>query len=61
MAATIGTVRGSGLTYRQVPDAYNVIQTIGGDPYWLCVTRTVQESRLFPVLAYMLLSYLGCC
>jgi len=27
--------------------------------YWLCVTRTVQESKLFPVPPYMLLSYLN--
>ncbi len=49
-----------GLTYRQVLEANNAIQTIGDDTYWLCVTRTVQESKLFPVPAYMLLSYLMC-
>ncbi|OLS40729.1 hypothetical protein [Bacillus sp. MRMR6] len=27
--------------------------------YWQCVTRTVQESKLFPVPSYMLLSYLN--
>ena len=48
------------LTYRQVLEANNAIQTIGDDTYWLCVTRTVQESKLFPVPAYMLLSYLNC-
>ena len=48
------------LTYRQVLEANNAIQTIGDDTYWLCVTRTVQESKLFPVPAYMLLSYLMC-
>ncbi|MES2301632.1 MAG: hypothetical protein V4521_06095 [Pseudomonadota bacterium] len=48
------------LTYRQVLEANNAIQTIGEDTYWLCVTRTVQESKLFPVPAYMLLSYLMC-
>lgn len=50
----------AGLTYRQVLEANNAIQTIGDDTYWLCVTRTVQESKLFPVPAYMLLSYLMC-
>lgn len=49
-----------GLTYRQVLEANNAIQMIGDDTYWLCVTRTVQESKLFPVPAYMLLSYLMC-
>lgn len=46
------------LTYRQLLEANNAIQTIGDDTYWLCVTRTVQESKLFPVPSYMLLSYL---
>jgi hypothetical protein len=48
------------ITYRQVLEANNALQTIGDDTYWLCVTRTVQESKLFPVPAYMLLSYLNC-
>ena len=48
------------LSYRQILEANNAIQTIGDDTYWLCVTRTVQESKLFPVPAYMLLSYLNC-
>ena len=48
------------LSYRQILEANNAIQTIGDDTYWLCVTRTVQESKLFPVPAYMLLSYLMC-
>ncbi|WP_068086823.1 hypothetical protein [Novosphingobium rosa] len=49
-----------GLTYASILEANNAIQTIGDDTYWLCVTRTVQESKLFPVPAYMLLSYLMC-
>jgi hypothetical protein len=57
MSEVAGT---GGLTYRQVLEANNAIQTIGDDTYWLCVTRTVQESKLFPVPAYMLLSYLSC-
>ena len=48
------------LTYARILEANNAIQTIGDDTYWLCVTRTVQESKLFPVPAYMLLSYLMC-
>lgn len=48
------------LSYAQILEANNAIQTIGDDTYWLCVTRTVQESKLFPVPAYMLLSYLCC-
>lgn len=48
------------LDYRSLLQANNSIQSIGDDTYWLCVTRTVQESKLFPVPAYMLLSYLCC-
>jgi hypothetical protein len=48
------------LSYPQLLEANNAIQTIGDDTYWLCVTRTVQESKLFPVPSYMLLSYLNC-
>lgn len=48
------------LSYRDILEANNAIQTIGDDTYWLCVTRTVQESKLYPVPAYMLLSYLMC-
>lgn len=48
------------LPYTHILEANNAIQTIGDDTYWLCVTRTVQESKLFPVPAYMLLSYLMC-
>ncbi|MGX7927126.1 hypothetical protein ACWPMX_11220 [Tsuneonella sp. HG094] len=48
------------LDYVRLLEANNAIQTIGDDTYWLCVTRTVQESKLFPVPSYMLLSYLNC-
>jgi len=48
------------LDYVRLLEANNAIQTIGDDTYWLCVTRTVQESKLFPVPSYMLLSYISC-
>ncbi len=48
------------LDYVGLLNANNSIQTVGDDTYWLCVTRTVQESKLFPVPSYMLLSYLCC-
>lgn len=48
------------LSYARLLEANNAIQTLGDDTYWLCVTRTVQESKLFPVPSYMLLSYLCC-
>lgn len=48
------------IDYVRLLEANNAIQTIGDDTYWLCVTRTVQESKLFPVPSYMLLSYLCC-
>jgi len=44
--------------YVRLLETNNAIQSIGDDTYWLCVTRTVQESKLFPVPSYMLLSYL---
>ncbi|HEX7930250.1 MAG TPA: hypothetical protein VF470_05015, partial [Sphingomicrobium sp.] len=48
------------LDYVRLLEANNTIQTIGDDTYWLCVTRTVQESKLFPVPSYMLLGYINC-
>ena len=48
------------LDYVSLLNANNSIQSVGDDTYWLCVTRTVQESKLFPVPSYMLLSYLNC-
>jgi len=48
------------LDYTTLLEVNNSIQTVGDDTYWLCVTRTVQESKLFPVPSYMLLSYLCC-
>ncbi len=46
------------ITYAQLLETNNLIQAFNDESYWLCVTRTVQESKLFPVPAYMLLSYL---
>jgi hypothetical protein len=46
------------ITYAQLLETNNIIQNHGDESYWLCVTRTVQESKLFPVPAYMMLSYL---
>lgn len=48
------------LDYVRLLEANNSIQMIGDDTYWLCVTRTVQESKLFPVPSYMLMSYISC-
>ena len=46
------------LSYAQLLETNNLVQHFTDETYWLCVTRTVQESKLFPVPAYMLLSYL---
>ena len=46
-------------TYVQLLEANNAIQNCGDSTYWLCLTRTVQGSKLFPVSAYILLSYLN--
>jgi len=46
------------ITYAQLLETNSLIQQVTDETYWLCVTRTVQESKLFPVSPYMLLSYL---
>src|SRR5437764_5847836 len=46
-------------TYPQLLDA-NVFARKSADAfYWQCTTRTVQESKLFPVNPYISLSYLN--
>lgn len=47
------------LSYAQLLETNNLLQNQGEETYWLCVTRTVQESKLFPVSAYILLSYIN--
>ncbi len=47
------------LTYPDLLETNNLLQNHGEETYWLCVTRTVQESKLFPVSAYILLSYIN--
>jgi hypothetical protein len=46
------------ISYAQLLETNNLIQASADETYWLCVTRTVQESKLFPVPPYMLLSYM---
>ena len=46
------------MSYAQLLETNNLVQTCADETYWLCVTRTVQESKLFPVPAYMMLSYM---
>lgn len=46
------------ISYAQLLETNNLIQTSADETYWLCVTRTVQESKLFPVPPYMMLSYM---
>ena len=48
----------SRITYAQLLETNNLIQANADETYWLCVTRTVQELKLFPVPAYMMLSYM---
>lgn len=45
------------ISYAQLLETNNLLQINGDETYWLCVTRTVQESKLFPVPSYMMLSY----
>jgi hypothetical protein len=49
----------SKLSYAQLLETNQLIQTCGDETYWLCLTRTVQGSKLFPVSPYILLSYLN--
>lgn len=52
--------RKGGISYAQLLETNNLIQHVIDESYFLCLTRTVQESKLYPVSAYMLLSYLNC-
>lgn len=45
------------LSYAQLLETNWMLQHVGDTTYWQCVTRTTQESKLFPVPAYMMLSY----
>ncbi len=47
------------ISYAQLLETNNLIQACGDETYWLCLTRTVQGSKLFPVSPYILLSYLN--
>ncbi|MGQ0700481.1 MAG: hypothetical protein ACT4PZ_19855 [Panacagrimonas sp.] len=47
------------LDYPTLLSTNELIRKISDTTYWLCITRTVQESKLFPVPAYMMLSYLN--
>ncbi len=46
-------------SYAQLLETNQLIQACGDSTYWLCLTRTVQGSKLYPVSAYILLSYLN--
>ncbi|MAX29057.1 MAG: hypothetical protein CMO23_06390, partial [Thiotrichales bacterium] len=48
------------ISYAQLLETNNLIQQNSDETYWLCATRTVQESKIFPVSAYILFSYLNC-
>jgi hypothetical protein len=49
----------SGISYPQLLETNNLMQNCGDETFWLCLTRTVQGSKLFPVSPYILLSYLN--
>ncbi|WP_411341207.1 hypothetical protein V6U71_04990 [Sphingopyxis sp. J-6] len=53
------TAHSKPLSYVQLLEANNLMQNVGDETYWLCVTRTVQGSKLFPVSAYIMFSYLN--
>lgn len=47
------------IDYARLLEANLLIQDSADETYWLCVTRSVQESKLFPVPAYMMYSYIN--
>jgi len=47
------------INYRSLLETNNYLRGLSDTTYWLCITRTVQESKLFPMNPYMLLSYLN--
>lgn len=47
------------LTYTKLLETNNLIRSAGEETYFLGVTRTVQESKFFPVSAYIMLGYLN--
>ncbi len=47
------------LDYTQILETNNIMRTAGEETYFLGVTRTVQESKFFPVSAYVMLGYLN--
>src|SRR5713226_1490971 len=47
------------ISYAQLLETNNLMQNCGDETFWLCLTRTVQGSKLFPVSPYILLSYLN--
>ena len=47
------------LTYAQILATNSMMRAAGEETYYLGVTRTVQESKFFPVSAYVMLGYLN--
>src|SRR5882757_5543919 len=47
------------LDYKTLLESNSYLRNLSDTTYWLCITRTVQESKLFPMNPYMLLSYLN--
>lgn len=50
---------GAKISYAQLLETNQLIQACGDETFWLCLTRTVQGSKLFPVSPYILLSYIN--
>lgn len=45
--------------YPELLESNSYLRNLSDTTYWLCITRTVQQSKLFPMNAYMQLSYLN--
>jgi len=47
------------LSYADLLQTNNIMRCTGEETYFLGITRTVQESKFFPVSAYVMLGYLN--
>ncbi|TYQ11756.1 UNVERIFIED_ORG: hypothetical protein L601_001400000510 [Gordonia westfalica J30] len=47
------------IKYPELLETNSFLRNLSDTTYWLCITRTVQQSKLFPMNPYMLLSYLN--
>ncbi len=47
------------INYANLLEANYLMQKVGEEFHWLCISRTVQASKLFPVSPYIIFSYIN--